>query len=78
MGVPAMKMPYRRLGSPGLESSAFGLGCIGEALGALDVRLSAGQLAALADAVPPDAVAGGRYAAAQLAHMDSEKGAART
>jgi aryl-alcohol dehydrogenase-like predicted oxidoreductase len=49
---------------------------LGEALGALDVRLSAEQLRSLTDAVPPDAVAGGRYAAGQLAHLDSEKGAA--
>jgi aryl-alcohol dehydrogenase-like predicted oxidoreductase len=45
-----------------------------EALGALDVRLSAQDLAALSRAVPKDAVAGDRYPAAQLAHMDSEKG----
>jgi aryl-alcohol dehydrogenase-like predicted oxidoreductase len=51
---------------------------LGEALGALGVRLSAEQLRALTDAVPPDAVAGGRYAVAQLAHLDSEKGASPT
>ena len=48
---------------------------LAEALGALAMRLSAEQLRSLTDAVPPDAVAGGRYAAAQLAHLDSEKGA---
>jgi hypothetical protein len=37
--------------------------------------LSADELISLTDAVPPDAIAGGRYAAAQLAHLDSEKGA---
>jgi aryl-alcohol dehydrogenase-like predicted oxidoreductase len=45
-----------------------------EALGALDVRLSSKDLAALASAVPTEAVAGDRYPASQLAHMDSEKG----
>jgi aryl-alcohol dehydrogenase-like predicted oxidoreductase len=44
-----------------------------EALGALDVKLTPAHLAALAKAIPPDAAAGGRYADAQLAHMDSEK-----
>jgi aryl-alcohol dehydrogenase-like predicted oxidoreductase len=44
-----------------------------EALGALDLKLTSGQLAALARAMPPNAVAGERYAAAQLAHLDSEK-----
>jgi pyridoxine 4-dehydrogenase len=44
-----------------------------EALGALKVSLSAEDLAALERAIPPDAAAGERYAAAQLAHMDSER-----
>jgi pyridoxine 4-dehydrogenase len=44
-----------------------------EALGALNVSLSAADLAALERAIPPDAAAGERYAAAQLAHMDSER-----
>ena len=44
-----------------------------EALGALDVKLTPAHLAALAQAIPPDAAAGARYAEAQLAHMDSEK-----
>jgi aryl-alcohol dehydrogenase-like predicted oxidoreductase len=44
-----------------------------ESLGALEVKLTAGQLARLADAVPADAVAGSRYANAQMAHLDSEK-----
>ena len=48
-----------------------------EALGALDVRLSLEDLAALTRAVPANAVAGDRYPAAQLLHMDSEKGRAR-
>jgi aryl-alcohol dehydrogenase-like predicted oxidoreductase len=44
-----------------------------EALGALDVKLSADDLARLAKALPPGASAGERYPAAALAHMDSEK-----
>ena len=44
-----------------------------EALGALDVKLTAAHLAALAKAFPPGAAAGARYPEAQLAHMDSEK-----
>jgi len=47
-----------------------------EALGASDVRLSPADLAALTSAVPTEAVAGDRYPASQLAHMDSEKGRA--
>jgi aryl-alcohol dehydrogenase-like predicted oxidoreductase len=44
-----------------------------EALGALDVKLSADDLAKLAKALPPGAAAGERYPAAALAFMDSEK-----
>ncbi|QBR71830.1 aldo/keto reductase [Beijerinckiaceae bacterium] len=44
-----------------------------EALGALDLRLSSADLAALAEAIPADSAAGERYDAAQLAHLDSEK-----
>ena len=44
-----------------------------EALGALDVKLSAAHLDKLAKAFPPDAAAGTRYAAEQMAHLDSEK-----
>ena len=46
---------------------------LAEALGALDVKLSADDLAELAKALPPGAAAGERYPAAALAHMDSEK-----
>jgi aryl-alcohol dehydrogenase-like predicted oxidoreductase len=46
---------------------------LAEALGALDVKLAASDLAALAKALPPGAAAGERYPAAALAHMDSEK-----
>ena len=44
-----------------------------EALGALDVKLSAAHLAALAKAFPPGAAAGTRYNPEQMAHLDSEK-----
>ena len=46
---------------------------LAEALGALDVKLTAAHLAALANAFPPDAAAGTRYADEQMAHLDSEK-----
>ncbi len=45
-----------------------------DALGALDKTLSAADIAALEAAVPADAIAGTRYAAAQMAHLDSERG----
>ena len=44
-----------------------------ESLGALDVALSADDLAAIERAVPRDAAAGTRYAEAQMAHLDSER-----
>lgn len=44
-----------------------------ESLGALAVKLSESDLAAIEKAVPKGAAAGGRYAEAQLAHLDSEK-----
>jgi aryl-alcohol dehydrogenase-like predicted oxidoreductase len=44
-----------------------------EALGALEVKLTAAHLADLAKAFPPGAAAGARYPDAQLAHLDSEK-----
>ena len=47
---------------------------LAESLGALKVSLSADDLAEIERAIPPDAAAGARYAEAQLAHMDSEKG----
>lgn len=47
---------------------------LAEALGALDVRLTAEDLAAIEAAVPADAVAGTRYAEAMMAHLDSERG----
>jgi aryl-alcohol dehydrogenase-like predicted oxidoreductase len=47
---------------------------LAEALGALDVVLSADDLAAIEQAVPKGAAAGDRYAAAQMAHLDSEAG----
>jgi aryl-alcohol dehydrogenase-like predicted oxidoreductase len=47
---------------------------LNEALGALDVELTPADLAAIETAVPKGAAAGGRYAAAQLQHLDSERG----
>jgi aryl-alcohol dehydrogenase-like predicted oxidoreductase len=44
-----------------------------EALGALEAKLTAADLADLAKAFPPGAAAGGRYPDAQLVYLDSEK-----
>jgi len=44
-----------------------------ESLGALNVKLDAGDLAAIERAVPPRAAAGERYAADQFAQLDSER-----
>jgi aryl-alcohol dehydrogenase-like predicted oxidoreductase len=46
---------------------------LNEALGSLDVRLSAEDLAQIEKAVPKDAAAGDRYATAQMASLDSER-----
>jgi aryl-alcohol dehydrogenase-like predicted oxidoreductase len=46
---------------------------LGEALGALEVRLDAADLAAINKAVPKGAAAGDRYAAHAMAALDSEK-----
>ena len=43
-----------------------------ESLAALELELADADLAAIEQAVPPDAVAGSRYAAGQMAHLDSE------
>ncbi|WP_457031527.1 aldo/keto reductase [Kitasatospora sp. P5_F3] len=45
---------------------------LAEALGSLDVQLTEGELAAIEAAVPAGSAAGDRYAAAQMAHLDSE------
>jgi aryl-alcohol dehydrogenase-like predicted oxidoreductase len=45
-----------------------------EALGAEELELDAGDLAALERAIPPDAAVGDRYAAPQMAALDSERG----
>jgi aryl-alcohol dehydrogenase-like predicted oxidoreductase len=47
---------------------------LAEALGALDVDLSADDLAELDRAIPPDSVAGARYDEHQMAMLDSERG----
>ena len=44
-----------------------------ESLGALDIVLSPDDLSAIEAAAPRDAAAGERYAAMQMAHLDSEK-----
>ncbi|MFF3844330.1 aldo/keto reductase [Streptomyces sp. NPDC002328] len=44
-----------------------------ESLGALDVVLDEADLTAMEAAVPADAAAGDRYAAAAMAHLDSER-----
>lgn len=46
---------------------------LADALSALDIRLSADDLAAIARAAPPGSVAGGRYPDAQLAQINSEQ-----
>jgi aryl-alcohol dehydrogenase-like predicted oxidoreductase len=46
---------------------------LAEALGALDLVLSADELAAIERAVPPDAAAGDRYPTQQMAALDSER-----
>jgi aryl-alcohol dehydrogenase-like predicted oxidoreductase len=47
---------------------------LSEALGTLDIRLDAADLAAIEQAVPKGAAAGERYAAPQMVMLDSEKG----
>ena len=44
-----------------------------EALGALDVTLGDDALARLEEAFPPGVAEGSRYAAAQMAMLDSER-----
>jgi aryl-alcohol dehydrogenase-like predicted oxidoreductase len=46
---------------------------LGEALGALNLTLDEGQLARIEAAVPAHAAAGDRYAAPQMAMLDSER-----
>ena len=46
---------------------------LAELLASVDLTLSAGDLAAIERAMPPDAAAGQRYAAPQMAHLDSER-----
>jgi aryl-alcohol dehydrogenase-like predicted oxidoreductase len=47
---------------------------LAEALGALDLSLTFENLTSLTGAVPANAAAGDRYPAAELVHMDSERG----
>ena len=46
---------------------------LAEALGALDAELDPEDIAALADAVPADAVVGDRYPEQGMATLDSER-----
>ncbi|MGO9838014.1 MAG: aldo/keto reductase [Polyangiaceae bacterium] len=46
---------------------------VDDALGAIEHPLSPGEVAALEGLVPKDAIAGTRYAAEQMKHLDSEK-----
>jgi aryl-alcohol dehydrogenase-like predicted oxidoreductase len=46
---------------------------LAEALGALDITLTAAELGAIEQAVPAEAVAGDRYDAPQMAALDSER-----
>lgn len=46
---------------------------LAEALGAMDVTLSADELARIDAAAPPEAVAGARYPEAQMGMLDSER-----
>jgi aryl-alcohol dehydrogenase-like predicted oxidoreductase len=47
---------------------------LAESLGALHVELTADPLSAIESAVPKGSAAGGRYDAAQMAMLDSERG----
>lgn len=44
-----------------------------ESLGALDVKLSPSDLAAIEKALPPSEIAGSRYGEAQMKQLDSER-----
>ena len=46
---------------------------LAEALGALDLDLTSGDLAHIEEAVPPGAAAGDRYNAHAMAQLDSER-----
>jgi aryl-alcohol dehydrogenase-like predicted oxidoreductase len=45
-----------------------------EALGAMHLKLTRDERAAIENAVPKDSARGERYASAQMAHLDSEQG----
>jgi aryl-alcohol dehydrogenase-like predicted oxidoreductase len=46
---------------------------LSEALGALELRLSPGDLAQIESAIPPEGAAGDRYDPYQMKHLDSER-----
>jgi aryl-alcohol dehydrogenase-like predicted oxidoreductase len=63
---------------PALEELGIGVTArtrkqLAESLGALDVRLSPAEIAALEEAVPASAVAGTRYNERQMRNLDSER-----
>jgi len=45
---------------------------LADALAGFEMQLSESELAAIARAVPPDAIAGERYGPAAMKHIDSE------
>jgi pyridoxine 4-dehydrogenase len=50
---------------------------LNEALAAAEIALTPAELAEIEAAVPADAVAGERYGAMQMAHLDSERSGSR-
>jgi aryl-alcohol dehydrogenase-like predicted oxidoreductase len=52
-------------------------GQLDEALGVLDAHVTPDDLAAIEGAAPASAVAGDRYPAVQMAHLDSERGSSQ-
>jgi aryl-alcohol dehydrogenase-like predicted oxidoreductase len=70
-----LALAYVRAKQPGFTPlvGARKLAQLTDALGALDKSLSPAQVAELEQHVNPDAVAGDRYAPAQMAHLDSER-----
>jgi aryl-alcohol dehydrogenase-like predicted oxidoreductase len=69
-------IPGRTLSLPALGRQSVRRDQLAEALGAVDVELSAEDLEAIEHAVPRGAVAGDRYHVPQMATLDSELGRA--
>jgi aryl-alcohol dehydrogenase-like predicted oxidoreductase len=70
-----LAIAYVRAKQPGLVPliGARKVSQLKDALGALERPLDAGAVAELENIVPPEAIAGSRYAAPQMAHLDSER-----